>query len=52
MNAAICNTTSMVHYIDVSTPDKPTSTAINGVREFMSDKFRSDWGYLLDTVRA
>ena len=54
VNAAICNTTSMVHYISSEAPndEDPVSTAVNGIREFMSDRFKSEFAHVLDKVRT
>ena len=49
VNAAVCSTSTMVHYVDASTAT--SLRAINGVREFMSETFKTTWASHLDKVR-
>ena len=52
VNAAICDRSALVHYIDSSNADKLPYTLMNGIREFMSDEFQRNWAVVLDQVRA
>ncbi len=49
VNAAICSTSTMVHYVDASTAN--SLQAINGIREFMSETFKKTWASHFDKVR-